>query len=221
MSIKSEAKTLTSVFENKSARFYVSSEPRDGQPGTVWAITNNKAKTIIIPESITVKGKTYTVTKLGSIDSTPYVIPAEDRYNTKYPKPQKVVIPRTVTKLELGIFANFTNLKKIVVDKKNPKFKVVNGTLLSKNGKVLYDTIAIKDTYRVPKGVKRISSYAFAYAKVKKVVLPKSCTKIDARAFHKCKSLKQVTNLKSVKKIGRGAFYKTKMKNITARGDLK
>lgn len=48
--------------------------------------------------------------------------------------------------------------------------------------------------------------------------MPDSCKKIQERAFYRCMGLKTVTN---VKLIGKGAFYKTKLKNVTKDGKIK
>lgn len=130
----------------------------------------------------------------------------------KNKKTIKVVLPKTIKSIQKGTFTNFTRLKTITIDPNNKKYKVVNGSVLSKDGKTLYGTITLKGSYCVPRGVKTIASRAFAYSNVKKVVLSKECQTVKERSFYNCRKLKKVENIKGVNKIEKGAFYNTKIK---------
>lgn len=213
-SVKVEAKLADADLETKAADYYIIEEAVEGKNGEVSAKLQNKLATIDIPETVLIDDKEYTVTEITGLCYPDYPDASlkQDAYKCiKNKKTTKIILPKTICKIEKGTFTNFSKLKKISIAKDNPKFKCVKGSVLSQNGEILYGAVTQKGTYKVPKGVKTIASRAFAYSSVKKVILPSSCKKIKARAFYCCKNLKKVTNLKKVKTIGSGAFYKTKV----------
>lgn len=173
---------------------------------------------------VSIDGKEYTVTKITGLCYPDFMDASlkQDAYKcVKNKKTKTIILPKTIRMIQKGTFTNFTKLKTIRIAKDNPKFKCVKGSVLSKNGRTLYGAVTQKGTYHVPKGVKTVASRAFAYSSVKKVILPDSCKKIQERAFYRCTGLKTVTNVKKVKSIGKGAFYKTKLKNVTKDGKIK
>ncbi len=100
-----------------------------------------------------------------------------------------------------------TTLKKIVVHKKNKKFKISNHALVSKNGKKLYVFPSGKtlDAYKISGKVTGIEQYAFWGADIRKVIIGKKVTKIGKQAF--CNSaLTEVGFGKSVQRIEYAAF---------------
>lgn len=218
-SIIVEAKTKAPDLETAATDYYILKEGSSGKPGTVSAKLQNKISVIEIPEEVTIGGKSYTVTKITGLcyPDTPDTSLKQDSYRCiKNKKTTSILLPKTVTYIEKGSFTNFTKLKTIEISSDNPKFKVKDGAVLSKNGKVLYGTITLKGTCHIPDGVEQIASRAFAYSAIKKVVFPDSCKKIGARAFYKCKQLSKAKNLNENIKQGNGAFYGTKlMKCIT------
>lgn len=222
-SSKAEAKILPPDLETKAADYYIIEDATETVPGEVSAKLQNKLATIEIPDAVTIEGKTYIVTAISGLCYPDYPDASlkQDAYKCeKNKRTRTIILPNTIRSIEKGTFTNFTKLKTIRIAKDNKKFKCVKGSVLSKNGKILYGAVTQKGTYKVPAGVKTIASRAFAYSKVKKVVLPSSCKKIQARAFYCCTSLKKITNVKKVKTIGKGAFYKTKLKNVTKDGRI-
>lgn len=223
-SFQVEAKTLASDLETKAADYYITKEVVGDESGEVSAKLQNKLKTIEIPETVTIDGKVYVVTAISGLCYPDYPDSSlkQDAYKCMQNKKTKtIILPKTIRSIEKGTFTNFTKLKTIHIAKDNPKFKCVKGSVLSKNGKILYGAVTQKGTYKIPAGVKTIASRAFAYSSVKKVVLPSSCKKIQERAFYRCKNLQKVKNISKVKVIGKGAFYKTKLKNVTKDGKIK
>ena len=202
---KVQAKTASADLETKAADYYIIEEASKDKAGEVSAKLQNELEEVEIPETVIIDKKEYMVTEVTGL-CYPDTIDAslkQDTYKCKKNKvTTKIVLPKTIEKIGKGTFTNFSKLREIVIAEENPKFKSENGAVLSKSGKTLYGTITIKNTYRVPNGV------------VKKVILPKTCKKIQERAFYRCKNLRSVKNLKKVKKIGSGAFYKTKIKNV-------
>ncbi|MBE5943090.1 MAG: leucine-rich repeat domain-containing protein [Lachnospiraceae bacterium] len=222
-SSKVEAKILSPDLETKAADYYITEDASETVSGEVSAKLQNKLVTIEIPETVIIEGKEYTVTAISGLCYPDYPDSSlkQDAYRcAKNKKTKTIILPKTIHSIEKGTFTNFTKLKIIRIAKDNKKFKCVKGSVVSKNGKILYGTVTQKGTYKVPTGVKTIASRAFAYSKVNKVVLPSSCKKIQTRAFYRCTSLNTVTNVKKVKMVGEGAFYKTKLKNVTKDGRI-
>lgn len=221
---KVEAKLLEADLKTKAADYSIIREATDTNPGEVSAKLQKNLTVINIPETVSIDNKEYVVTKITGLCYPDYPDASlrQDSYKCeKNNKTKKIMLPKTIRNIEKGTFTNFTKLKTISIDKENTKYKCVKGSVLSKNGKILYGAVTQKGTYKVPKGVRTIASRAFAYSPVKKVILPSGCKKVQARAFYYCTNLKTVKNIKGVKTIGSGAFYKTKLKNVTKNGKLK
>lgn len=212
--VKAQAKMQEPDLTTKTADYFIMEEAAD-KKGTVSAKIQNKLTVVEIPETVVIDDKEYTVTEITGLnypDTLDFNLKQDAYKCKKNKKTTEIHLPKTLQKIEKGTFSNFSKLKKIVIDKDNKCFKVRNGAVLSKDGKILYGTLTIKGTYRIPRGVSKINDRAFAYSSVKKIILPSTCKKIGARAFYRCKNLKTVKNIKKVKKIGKGAFYGTQIK---------
>lgn len=224
LSNPAQAKTAEPDLRSAEADYYIIEDVTAGKPGKVSAKLQNQEAVITIPETVEIEGKKYTVTGITGL-CYPDTLDAslkQDAYKCKKnKKTTRIVLPKTIKTIQKGTFTNFTKLKTIEIDPDNTKFKVVKGSVLSKNGKTLYGTITLKGTYTVPKGVKTIASRAFAYSGVSKVVLSKECRTIKERAFYRCTNLKTIKRIKNVKKVEAGAFYKTRVKGVTKDGKLK
>ncbi len=134
---------------------------------------------------------------------------------------KKLTIPTSVK--TLGIAA-VSGTHAIQVDKNNKKYKSKNGVMFSKNGKALvcYPFKKKGSTYRIPKGVKSIESYAFSSnglwgennQYMKKVIMPDSVTVVKKRAFYGAEKLKTVGFSKNLKRIEEDGFccYLTSIK---------
>ena len=146
-----------------------------------------------------------------------------------------------------GWFPVQKDVRNITVEAGNEAFTVEGKALYSKDKKVLYKYFGTDKTFTVPNGVEKIASFAFAYTKLQKVVLPKDLTYIDEVAFYKselkeinipsnverilietfayCKNLQNVVFAKSSKYeyrfIARNAFYKcTSLESILLPGNV-
>jgi len=215
--INSEAKFYPPDKKEKSVYYYIIKDSENEKPGKVSAKLLNKTAAIKIPETVKINGNIYVVTEVTGLCYPDYPDSSAktDAYKCrKNQKTTEIILPKTIKRVEKGAFTNFTKLKKITVDKNNRKFKSVNGALLSRDGRILYGVPTLKGTYRVPYGVTVITSRTFAYSKVEKVILPKSCRKIKDRAFYRAGDLKVVKNLSRVKKIGSNVFYGTELKGL-------
>ncbi|MBR5137790.1 MAG: leucine-rich repeat protein [Clostridia bacterium] len=71
------------------------------------------------------------------------------------------------------------------------------------------------ETIVINEGITGIESYGFyCFASLKKVVLPKSLTKIGKNAFEYCNNLSEI-DISNVQYIGNNAFSKTGLKSVT------
>lgn len=213
--VMADAKITEADLKTKAADYYIIEDTNGDAPGEVSAKLQNKLTTIEIPETVVIDNQEYTVTEITGLcyPDTADASLKQDAYKCKKnKKTKKIVLPKTIEKIQKGTFTRFTNLNRIEIAKENPDFRVVNGAVLSKNRKTLYGTVTVKKVYCVPKGVRTIAERAFAYSPVERVVLPRTVTKIQARAFYNCKNLCTVKNIKRVKHVGSGAFYGTMLK---------
>ena len=104
---------------------------------------------------------------------------------------KEIRIPASVTKKYL--YLSHTN-GKVVIDKKNKKYKTSGNGVYTKDTKKLRATFGTKKTFTVKKGTKSIEWEAFWYYKnLKKVTFPSSVKSVDLPAFRGCKNLKSIT----------------------------
>ena len=99
----------------------------------------------------------------------------------------------------------------------HPKYKVVNGDIYSKNGKILYDVPNGSKNYKVRKNVKKIWYSAFyGNDNIKHIKLPSSVKKVAGFVFGDMKNLKSIKFSKKMKAIPSDIFYRTdKLKTLT------
>ena len=94
---------------------------------------------------------------------------------------KKINVPAGITK---NVILTFTRVKwsKVTISPKNKKYKVANGCLLSKNGKLLYGFAEKKKKIIIPSTVNRIVDDRGKYEGCSVIVIPKSVKKIDKHA---------------------------------------
>lgn len=94
------------------------------------------------------------------------------------------------------------------VDPENPRYKSVDGALLSKDGKTLYRYSSARPdaSFKIPDGVERVAKRAFVDARLETVEFPASLKAIEENAFANCDALKSVTIPRGVVELGREAF---------------
>ena len=99
----------------------------------------------------------------------------------------------------------------------HPKYKVVDGDIYSKNGKILYDVPNGSKNYKVKKTVKKIEYSAFyGNDNIKHIKLPSSVKKVDGFAFGDMKNLKSIKFSKEMIAVRPDIFYRTdKLKTLT------
>lgn len=215
LSIQAQAKISEPAQTTPYADYYIIKECTIDDIGEVSAKIQNKTEEVIIPEEISIDTKKYRVTEISGLnycDTVDRTLKHDSCKNKKNKTTKKIVLPGTIKKIQKGAFTNYTKLDEIIISSDNSNFICRDGAVLSHDGKILYGTVSLNKKYTVPAGVTTIADRAFAYSKVRTIVLPESCKKIGQRSFYKCKNLKKIKGLDNVMKLGKGAIWGTKIK---------
>ena len=120
-----------------------------------------------------------------------------------------VTIPDSVTSIGDEAFCYCLNLNAINVAAGNKYYKSIDGSLYSKDGKVLiqYARGKSETSFVIPDGVASIGRFAFYYCEsLTSVTIPNSVTSIGDGAFGFCNGLTSVTIPDSVTSIDNEAF---------------
>lgn len=121
-----------------------------------------------------------------------------------------------------GPFSGCERLSEITVDEENPHFKVVDGVLFSKDGKILYCYPEGRSgtEYIVPDGVTTIWPCAFyKNERLQSVIFPDGLTEIGAGAFEFTKRLERISLPTSLRHLRSHAFaFSSKLESVEFRG---
>ena len=156
-----------------------------------YIFVSNKLKSIKIPEG------TY---KLGTMALG--IIP-------------DISFPKSLKKIGDYVVSVYTD--KISITTGNPKFKITDGILYSKDESVLYSASAnVSKNIVISSKVREIRPCAFTKANIKTVTFKnKFISRIPSGAFADCKKLTEVKGLKEIKRIDYAAFAGcSKLKSI-------
>ncbi|MCL2663824.1 MAG: leucine-rich repeat domain-containing protein [Oscillospiraceae bacterium] len=128
----------------------------------------------------------------------------------------EVIIPCSVTSIDVFAFNNSTVLKAFAVDKNNPSYTDEDGVLFDKNKTILikHPGNTTAKTYTVPDTVEHIEDGAFFLSELAGIKLPNSLKSIGAGAFQSCDKLTEIEFPPNLKSIGKKAFYWSHLKNI-------
>ena len=121
---------------------------------------------IILPDSLLYVGD-------GAFDCDS---PFSDENRTQ---PLHITIPSSVEMIAGNPFCYNT-----IIDCHNERFKLIDNSLYSADGKVLISCCSKKQVFTVPTGVERIGRSAFLKSPIEKVVLPPTLRIIDKYAFY-------------------------------------
>lgn len=152
-------------------------------------------KIVEIPSKVVYEGTTYTVTKANfTFPREPY----ECYSGAYYSKISTLKIPSTIKNFNLiGTFHHyggpsdsqhflgewFQSLSKIIVDEDNAVYKSQNGTLYTKDGKILLMCPQKNMSSEILSTTEEIGENAFYYSKLTNIELPSSIKTINTRAF--------------------------------------
>ncbi len=153
---------------------------------TVKAADTSISGEITIPETVTIFGITYTVTKIA--------LDGFSRCNGM----TVLNIPKTITNWASNSFSYLRAITAINVDNENTKMSSQDGILFDKAKTVLYLYPACKsgDSYTIPSTVTRIAGRAIYAAKsLTSVVITENVTTIEGFVFQGCSNLVELTCL--------------------------
>lgn len=189
-------------------------------PGNDSGPINNVVGSLVLPETVVIRGETYKVTEIGR---------RSFMNNTAL---TSVTFPASITKVGYDAFWECSNLSKVEAANLqswcNIDFEMDEGAghgissnplmyanHLFVNGNKIIDLI-------IPDGITEIKDWVFAYMTgLKSVKMPASVTTIGARAFLECNSLQDVTLSENLTAIGLAAFCRTNLQSIVFPESLK
>ncbi len=116
---------------------------------------------------------------------------------------QTVKLPSTLTKLNPDAFAGCKAVDSVIIDEKNPVYKVDGNCVIRKS-----DNVAVCgfDKSEIPEYVKIIGSGAFESREISYMAIPEGIEVIESGAFMECPYLEEVVFPSTLKKIGSAAF---------------
>ncbi len=183
---------------------------------------NSYSGTVVIPETVTYDGITYTVTSIGSYafrastGLTSVTIPnsvttiAREAFDGCTGLTE-ITIPNSVTSISGGAFGGCSGLTKFEVAEGNEYYCSVDGVLYSKDMTtlVLFPLASpLLPSFAIPESVTTISSSAFdGCTGLTEITIPNSVTTIGASSFYNCSKLTEIAIPGSVTSIGNDAFY--------------
>ena len=162
----------------------------------------NDIEDLIIPETVTFNGKTYSVTSIGS----------KAFYDCTGLK--SIIIPKTIKRIGDYAFGGCKNLEKVEISDLTAWCKIdfqgyeANPTFYSNslflNGEEIIDL-------KIPDSINNIRSYSFTGLKhLKSVEIPNTIISIGTDAFDRCEELTNIDFPNSLKKISSYAFGQCK-----------
>lgn len=160
------------------------------------SITYNGA--ISIPPTVTHNGTTYTVISV-----------AENAFRNSR-QLISLHLPYTISSVGEGTFIGCQALRTITVDRDNPHYTSIDGTLYNAATTTLIAFPPALTDIHIPEGVTHIAPYAFYQASnIATIKLPSTVTTIGYRSFSGCNALKSMTLSYNLELIDTQAFYYT------------
>jgi len=160
---------------------------------------------VVIPNSITVKGKSYAVTK---IESEAFSL----NHNIK-----SISFGKSIETIDASAFLGCSALERINVDNNSQYFKSRDGVLYSASLRVLvkYPEGKQDEKYLINSDTTDLGDYSFYGNRfLKELLFPDGLYKIGKYAFVDCQSIENINMGTDVREIGDYAFYKSGVKNV-------
>lgn len=154
---------------------------------------NHYAGNVVIPETVTYQGKTYSITSIG--DYAFYY--CQELLSVK--------IPNNIASIGINPFCECSNLASIIIDSGNNNYDSrnnCNAVIESSTNTLL---CGCQNT-AIPNSVIGIGAHAFNGSNIVSIDIPNSVTIIGDRAFEGCKELTSIVIPNSVTSIGICAF---------------
>ncbi|MCQ2189083.1 MAG: leucine-rich repeat domain-containing protein [Paludibacteraceae bacterium] len=165
----------------------------------------NASYDLVIPETVVLDGKTYTVTSIGedAFDSSEEIVSKvksvvlpntlkniEGWAFSYFESLESISIPASVTSIGDAVWSDCKKLTNIDVDANNPNFTSVNGVLYNKEKtELLFCPNGIKGEFEIPSSVTKIRNNAFDGCKnLTLITIPSSVTSIGGRVFEYCRN---------------------------------
>ena len=170
---------------------------------------------VVIPESVTYNGTTYSVTSIGN----------DAFYGCS--GLTSVTIPNSVTSIDYEAFRDCSGLTSVTIPNSvtsigNYAFEYCNSltSVTIPNSVTSIGVYAFRDcssltSATIPEGVTKIGDYTFdGCSSLTSVTIPNSVTSIGSSAFSGCSGLTSISIPESVTYIGENAFKGCKLRNV-------
>ena len=180
MMVKAERTTINNITYELSSSSPLTASVVDGK---------NAISSVIIPPTITVYGRTYTVTSIGDYAFSP------DHFVSSGWALQTVDLPQNLTSIGKGAFSDCSYLEKINLPDK----------LTSIGDYAFYGCKSLKEI-TLPDSLTTLGAHAFRFCGIKIIDIPGRLITIGHSAFQNCSSLKTVYMYWNVPTTGDDAF---------------
>ena len=129
----------------------------------------------------------------------------------------EVNLPKTLKKIQGGLFNYSEILNDYNLDSDSPYFKVIDSALCSYDGKEIFAVPGFCRTeYVIPEGIEVIGIRAFAFLpNIKFIKLPQTIKEIKSRAFQGCSSLLGLVIPSSIERVDIDALWADNLKYIS------
>ncbi len=162
--------------------------------GAIFNGPSNNKDTVSIPETISVGGNTYKVTKIDIQDSNIIM--------------KKMIIPKSVGWIATPVYWSNNSMEYIEVSDSNSTYSSENGVLYNKakSSVLCYPSQKKESAFLVPDSVKSINLYAFRFCEYLEYVDLNEIEELNEGSFWNCYKIKTIIIPASLKSISGQPF---------------